>query len=272
MSRDQGFKLIRLSEVERPARGTNAFVQDQSHDAVVVPLITRSGEMPAPAPHGWLKPGVALARVQDALGGDRTMAITTIIGRLKAKQLHAHFENYEWGGVAEPPKLGSNFIGPKLWDHYYASSDSAYVWVSSDLYLYLGNYFGRYSESSVTITFFRVTLDADGIGEIVANATPPAPRRSVWIKKPKDEPPAPTAEPAVQAKKGGAPRKEWWDDFWIEICRQIWMGDLTPKTQADLERAMLEWVENRRDATVGETTIKSAARKLFKAWNLGVKN
>ncbi|MBV8450889.1 MAG: hypothetical protein JOZ29_01270 [Deltaproteobacteria bacterium] len=80
--------------------------------------------------------------------------------------------------------------------------------------------------------------------------------------------PLPTAN---TANKGGRPRKEWWDDFWIEICRQIWMGDLQPKTQAELERAMFEWVENHRNAEVGETTVKAAAKKLFKAWGLGSK-
>jgi hypothetical protein len=79
---------------------------------------------------------------------------------------------------------------------------------------------------------------------------------------------APVAEPV---NKGGRPRKEWWDDFWIEVCRQIWIGDLQPKTQADLERAMIEWVENHRSGEVGETTIKAAAKKLFKRWDLGSK-
>jgi hypothetical protein len=82
----------------------------------------------------------------------------------------------------------------------------------------------------------------------------------------------PSTQPAKELNKGGRPRKEWWDDFWIEICGLIYEGKLIPKTQADLEKAMLEWVENRRDAEVGETTIKSAARKLFKAWKMGVKN
>ena len=82
--------------------------------------------------------------------------------------------------------------------------------------------------------------------------------------------PAEAAKP-TEPHKGGRPRKVFWDDFWIEICGQIYEGDLKPKSQADLERAMFEWVEN-RDHEIGETTIKAAARKLFKAWKLGVKN
>lgn len=99
----------------------------------------------------------------------------------------------------------------------------------------------------------------------------PAPRptpKPMWVKKPEPEKPAPILP---DLGKGGRPRKEWWDDFWIEICRQIYDNELNPKTQADLERAMFEWVEN-QGFDVGETTIKAAAKKLFKAWKLGVKN
>jgi hypothetical protein len=110
---------------------------------------------------------------------------------------------------------------------------------------------------------FGIKLNPD---DIRANLPAPNPELFFPKRKPALEPPI-----TATANKGGAPRKDWWDDFWIEICRQIYDNELKPKTQADLEKAMFEWVENHRGGTVGETTIKAAARKLFKAWGLGSK-
>lgn len=45
--------------------------------------------------------------------------------------------------------------------------------------------------------------------------------------------------------KGGRPRKEWWDDLWCSVWGQVYRGDLIPKSQADIERAMMVWVEDR---------------------------
>lgn len=76
----------------------------------------------------------------------------------------------------------------------------------------------------------------------------------------------PTTEPKA---KGGAPRKEFWDDLWIAIFAQLWDGKLKPTTQSDIERAMLDWAE-RRGEKLGETTVKKPAQKLFKAYKTWV--
>ena len=61
---------------------------------------------------------------------------------------------------------------------------------------------------------------------------------------------------------GGRPPAAWWDDLWVEICRQLYVGDLKPKRQADVVTAMLKWVSaNGHEAA--ETTIKERARKLW---------
>jgi len=49
------------------------------------------------------------------------------------------------------------------------------------------------------------------------------------------------------------------------------VGELTPKTQADVERAMLDWV-NERGETVAESTVRPMARKLFAEWEREGKN
>jgi hypothetical protein len=77
----------------------------------------------------------------------------------------------------------------------------------------------------------------------------------------------PSSEDVIPPK-AGRPRKPWWDDLWVEICRQIYEGDLKPERQADIERAMHEWLVTKGE-TASEMTIRSRARKLFSALTKG---
>ncbi|UPK00506.1 hypothetical protein [Bradyrhizobium sp. 170] len=73
---------------------------------------------------------------------------------------------------------------------------------------------------------------------------------------------AAAAEPA--RNKGGRPRHEFWEELWVEIARQLYIGDLKPKTQADIEAAMHQWIADQgREA--GGTTIRDRARMLWRA-------
>jgi hypothetical protein len=76
--------------------------------------------------------------------------------------------------------------------------------------------------------------------------------------------PEATAVPPVKAAPGGRPKADWWDDLWIEICRQLYVGELIPKRQADLENAMLEWLAKRGE-TPSTSTIRERAKKLWAA-------
>jgi hypothetical protein len=79
--------------------------------------------------------------------------------------------------------------------------------------------------------------------------------------------PSPALEtPGAQATsgKGGRPKADWWEDLWIEICRQLYGGELIPKTQADIERAMHQWI-NDHGHTAGDTTVRDRASKLWRA-------
>lgn len=69
-------------------------------------------------------------------------------------------------------------------------------------------------------------------------------------------------ETGQASNKGGRPRKEWWDDLWCAVWGKVYRGDLQPKSQADIERAMMDWVEAREES-VSESTIKPLARKMF---------
>lgn len=71
------------------------------------------------------------------------------------------------------------------------------------------------------------------------------------------------ATPRAVGSRGGASRKGWWDDLWIEMIRRIQAGDLKPKSAAHLQRLMMDWLAE-QDEYPGEDTLKKTARKLFK--------
>jgi len=77
-------------------------------------------------------------------------------------------------------------------------------------------------------------------------------------------PPSPAAAqaPAVPtATAGGRPPADWWDDLWIEICRQLYAGELIPKKQSDIEGAMKDWLATRGEHP-SDSTLRPRARKL----------
>ncbi len=67
--------------------------------------------------------------------------------------------------------------------------------------------------------------------------------------------------------KGGKPLAGHWDEMWATIAVQLYVGDLQPETQADIERAMLGWFVD-RDLDVGETAIRERARQLWRKYEV----
>lgn len=64
------------------------------------------------------------------------------------------------------------------------------------------------------------------------------------------------------AKLGGRPPAAFWDDLWAAIAVALYVGELIPKTQADIERAMADWLEvNKKSAA--PSTIRARARRLW---------
>lgn len=63
--------------------------------------------------------------------------------------------------------------------------------------------------------------------------------------------------------KGGRPKREFWEELWVEIARQLYVGDLKPKTQADIENAMHQWIVA-KGYTAGESTVRDRARMLWR--------
>jgi hypothetical protein len=66
----------------------------------------------------------------------------------------------------------------------------------------------------------------------------------------------------TEAKKGGRPLAEHWDSMWAATAAALHMGELMPKTQADIERFMLDWLENKGFHS-NTSTVRPRARKLW---------
>lgn len=63
-------------------------------------------------------------------------------------------------------------------------------------------------------------------------------------------------------KTGGRPLAEHWDDMWAAIAVALYTGDLNPKSQADVERAMTGFLEGQgRDPAT--STVRQRARRLW---------
>lgn len=91
--------------------------------------------------------------------------------------------------------------------------------------------------------------------------TKPSKARRPDTPQPMIPAPGVTSEAAAAKNKGGRPPAEFWDDMWAAIAVQLYDGTLQPKTQADVERAMAEWITaNGHDAA--SSTIRGRARRL----------
>lgn len=77
--------------------------------------------------------------------------------------------------------------------------------------------------------------------------------------------PVATAAPTIPAnEKRGRPPAEWWDDMWVAIAMQLYSGDLKPKKQADIEKAMHNYIAS-RDQSAAPNTVRVRARKIWNA-------
>jgi hypothetical protein len=203
----------------------------------------------------WLTPQQGLLRARLVLGNDAEKPIWERLhgGIIRTAALKS--------SIASPPNAEPHIteaptvIPARYWGHFSDSTKSDF-WQTGVARFFFPAERKRVTSATV-IRCFDVRLHPTDVEASFPQSRETQPQ----------EPPNRPALTLQELNKGGRPRKDWWDDFWIDICRQIYEGDLKPAKQADLERAMHEWVINHgREA--GETTIKSAARKLFKAWKL----
>lgn len=212
----------------------------------------------------WLTPRQAVQLLDSALGNNSYSYISkhTLLQRIRSGLIRTVAAKSTRSD--KPEEIIQ--LGDIPRDHWSHVQEDDIFWTSGDL-TYSRRDGARHLYDAIDFGRFDVRFEPESVRAVIAPA-----EKHVAVQSPKPPQEAQVAEPkpplpAKEFNKGGRPRKDFWDDFWIEICGQIYEGTLRPKTQAELERAMHEWIET-KGHEAGETVVKAAARKLFRAWKL----
>jgi hypothetical protein len=215
--------------------------------------------MAAPAPTEeefarWLQPRHALELVTKDVGAAET-ALSKLIYRLRAGMIRAYAGTAISRYKHEEKARTQIFCIPATWwtDAYGKS-----LWRSGDATF--TSYDHSYPEE---ITYLDIRFDPEGLAPLLPKpkvASVPVPNAAS-----NTVPTTALAAPLPPLRHaGGAPRKAFWDDLLIAMFVKIWNNELKPQTQADIERAMLDWAST-NGFPLGETIVKEPAKKLFRA-------
>jgi hypothetical protein len=154
------------------------------------------------------------------------------------------------------PSRTPALIPRHFWTKFTAAGSD--LWSAGDARFFIPS--GMSTKAVTTFHCFGIRFNPDDV-----RATLPPP----LIERPRD--PEGPGQSASATNKGGRPRNDWWEDFWVDICGQIYEGTLVPKRQADLERAMLEWA-TKHGHNLSEAYARQKAKKLFtRLENVGLK-
>jgi len=180
----------------------------------------------------WISAAEAAKLLKPALGGSYS-AKMRICARAHAGLIRARADHFQMDKRSE-----DNFDIPKVFwwaeGHWALKQD----WDAGD--------FDTWINHTAHLRAFGVSfLRADIEKLIPATMAEPAPL-----------PPAPAV--------GGRPPADWWDDLWVEMCRQIFAGELIPKRQADIQKAMQQWCSDHGHSDAS-STIRPRASKLWNA-------
>lgn len=140
--------------------------------------------------------------------------------------------------VARGSRPNNAILPEKFWQGAEVSQD----WDIGD--------FARSDERGDTIRAYGVSFARSGIMAMIGPA--------LAGKGPPPEQP--------QRNAGGSPPAAWWDALWIEICRQLYVGDLRPTKQSDIEKAMMDFLAL-GGVSPAVSTIRLRANKLWVALN-----
>ena len=211
--------------------------------------------------NSWLEPFHAVRMLIEAGLDDREHAVNWLKGRLRGGELCA-------GGL-HIQLLGDSLTAsewvfarykPQTWTHVAAIPWKDDFWVSGDY------------QPDDPLDYLRRTPEPDEFSDYLTSVR----FEPILIKafcervaKPPVLLPQPTSRSVHSA--GGRPPKLFWDSLWASVAAQLYNGDLKPKRQSDIERAMHDWlVTNGHDA--GETAVRAKAKQLWYAINSEVEN
>jgi hypothetical protein len=200
----------------------------------------------------FLPAAEAAGHVEKALGLSRNRAADLIkrycaadLVRSRCEKLSVTIKN-RYGSVEE--EGDATGLDHRLWENI------SFVWGGVEDWTG-GRFVGRILDGSENrkIRLLGVQFSASDIAKLI---TAEEPVESIAAEAHKVT--------AANVVTGGRPPAAFWDDLWTEICRSLYLGDLKPERQADIERAMLAFVEERGFGG-GVSTIRPRARKLWQA-------
>lgn len=135
---------------------------------------------------------------------------------------------------------------PAIWLHW-SPEDDDHFWETGDTSIPINTGQQIVSQGD---KLFGVRLDPAGLVRMGLFPAGSLPR------------PDPVVSPVAPAPAGGRPPKAFWEDMIVEMFRRSFLDSFQPKSQSELERAMLDWAgENQHDAS--ESAVKIRARKIW---------
>lgn len=200
----------------------------------------------------WLTPQESINLLKGSMGA--TIAMSTIVTRLRSGIMRGAAGTYVFytnGDLTE--KGGITVLERSEWMPSSLRSVDPF-WVSGDFH------FEKQDRSSgpyvklILTEFFDVRLDPNGVRAILP------PQRAAEAPVNAETPQA--GEPIRHP--GGRPTKLYWEPLLIEMARQLHAGDLQPKSQAEVQRAMHDWLAE-QGHIAGDTQVKGRARLLWDA-------
>jgi hypothetical protein len=198
---------------------------------------------------GWVSAGEAARLLKSSLGSEMT-AQMSLCKRAHAGLVRSHAQRLTIAGAPRDNVELPTFF---WWAEGHAALRQNWRTGDFDTWVKGDNLPRELRQSASEIHF-----EAFGVSFLRADVEKLIPRDAV----PRPSPPASshvTAQPP-----GGRPPADWWEDCLIDLCFNHFRGDLQPKTQAEIVRAMQDWIET-RGYDAADSTIKIRARKLMDA-------
>jgi hypothetical protein len=205
----------------------------------------------------WLTPKGALALVAKAFGDEAAKAIW---GRLSGGAIRAAAASSSQTEGKNNPKFDRTptIIPARYWARI-STTNGPNFWETGEARFWFPSARPRV-QASIAVHCYAIRLNPNDLGAMlpadIGQINP------VQQSEPPLEPAAETTKPDKPVNKGGRPPKDWWQDLWVEMCRQIYAGDLKFERQSQIETAMADWL-SQQGYEAGEQTIRRAARKLF---------
>jgi hypothetical protein len=212
-------------------------------------------DVPLSTTQNWVSAREAVLRIMRATGQNGVRSLNSIISYVRTGHIKACAmviqEKIENRHHSREQEYRNAVVPLWFWEKCTDYDSSALDWQSG---VFAGK--GYHDGSTKVVRLTGVQFDGDGLDILDPQGQP-----SQQI--PNTETTTSTLTSANRPK-GGRPAAEWWDDLWVEICRQLYVGDLQPKSQGDIERAMLDWLAT-KGQSAAHSTVRGRARKLWSA-------